>query len=172
MNKILLYPDLSRLGIEIYNNTLKQAKIGLTGGFFNPLHSGHLNLLEDARRFCSFLIVAISNDDVAINKHGYSFMSFYERSRIVSSLKFVDMVIENPFNDMSTIIERVRPHVYLKGGDVNKSNLHPHEVQACLDINCEIIFNVGGSLKVASSSNFLNDYWHYRDSSRDYKDEY
>lgn len=162
MNNTLYYDELSRLGLVITDTATKHpVKIGLTGGFFSVLHSGHINLFEHAKHYCNFLIVAVNNDTAAIRKSGYSFMPFRERSTIISSLKYVDLVIENPFDTMEEIINRVRPHVYLKGGDVNKTNLCEAEKEACLDVNCEILFNIGGE-KTASSSEFLEDYYQFR----------
>ena len=71
--------------------------IGLVTGGFDPLHSGHMEYLRDAKKLCSHLVVGVNSDTWLKKKKGKYFMPLSERMAIVSELKAVDEVIT--FND-------------------------------------------------------------------------
>ena len=39
--------------------------IGYTTGVFDLFHIGHLNIIKNSKKKCDFLIVAVSNDQLA-----------------------------------------------------------------------------------------------------------
>jgi len=56
-------------------------KIAVVSGGFDPLHSGHINLLEQAATFGDKLVVLVNSDDWLTRKKGRPFLPFEERSR-------------------------------------------------------------------------------------------
>jgi cytidyltransferase-like protein len=159
MKRIFLYNEINELIDEI--NKYPSINWGLTGMHANPIHKGHIDLLADTHAKTGALIVALNNDESSIRKHGYSFMSFENRAAILSSIAYVDYVIENPFDTTQALLSALPINVYLKGGDVDETNLHPGEAAICKGKNIKIIYGMGGS-KTASSSNFLNNYYAWR----------
>lgn len=160
--RVLTYDILDGCGIQIYKYAKEYPiRIGLTGGHFQVLHSGHLELFRQSKEYCNFLIVAVNSNECSVRKSGYSFLPLKERMEIISELRSVDLVIENPFDTMDEIIKRIRPEVYLKGGDVNRYSLSLREKDACDEVQTRIVYNVGGP-KTASSSEFLDNYYKYR----------
>lgn len=159
MGKIFLYNELYKLKLELdqWINRNKQLSIGITGMFANPIHSGHIKLLAESYELSNVLIVALNNDDAAVRKHGYSFMDFGNRASIISSLLYVDYVIENPFDTMVELLDKLPVNLYLKGGDVTLDNLLTAEKEVCTRKNIKILDNIGGT-KVASSRDFLYNY--------------
>ena len=75
----------------------------VTGGF-DPIHSGHISLLNSAKQIApmSALAVGVNSDDWLSRKKGKPFMPFSERINIVRALKVVDNVIE--FNDSGFVV--------------------------------------------------------------------
>ena len=63
----------------------------VTGGF-DPLHSGHIQYINDASKLGNKLIVGINSDDWLTRKK-FFFQNFNERKIILQSLKGVDDVI-------------------------------------------------------------------------------
>lgn len=68
--------------------------IGFTAGVFDMFHIGHLNLLENARMRCDYLIAGVNSDAlVKTYKDRSAIVPFEERLRIVSALRCVDEAI-------------------------------------------------------------------------------
>lgn len=79
----------------------KKYNIGFTSGVFDMFHIGHLNILENAKKMCNFLIVGVSTDDVVIsNKDKSPIIPFENRIRIVESIRYVDRVIPQKSYDI------------------------------------------------------------------------
>lgn len=68
-------------------------KTVITYGTFDLFHYGHLKLLERAKSFGDFLIVAVSTDEFNKQKGKISIFPYEHRKAIVEQIKFVDMVI-------------------------------------------------------------------------------
>ena len=65
-------------------------KYVVISGYFNPIHCGHLDYIESAKKLGDFLIVFVNNDNQVELKGSVPFMNEEERSRIVSKIKDVD----------------------------------------------------------------------------------
>jgi len=96
-------------------------KIGLCTGSFDLLHPGHITHFISAKKKCDILIVSIARDHFSSNKNpgsGRPIFTHNLRAFIVSNLKPVDFVT---FDDGNVdILERIKPHVYIKGSDYIK----------------------------------------------------
>ena len=80
-------------------------KIGYTCGVFDLFHVGHLNLLENCKKECDFLIVGVCSDEyVKKCKNSTPIINEADRTRIINSLKCVDLAevvsIEETFDKM------------------------------------------------------------------------
>ena len=68
--------------------------VGFTAGVFDLFPVGHLNLLEESRKRCDWLVVGVIADEVVETfKHVKPFVCTEERARIVGALKCVDEVV-------------------------------------------------------------------------------
>ena len=65
----------------------------IVSGFFNPLHGGHLDLIEAAKTHGDYLIVIVNNDIHQMVKKGKIILDENNRARLVGSLKPVDEVV-------------------------------------------------------------------------------
>ena len=66
----------------------------VVSGGFDPIHIGHLRMLNEAKTLCSpftgTLIVIVNNDKFLMEKKGYVFMPFEERMEILKGFEAVD----------------------------------------------------------------------------------
>ena len=69
-------------------------KIAVVSGGFDPIHSGHIDYIFEAKENADYLIVALNSDHWLSQKKGKPFMEFSERKQILESIKYVDEVIE------------------------------------------------------------------------------
>ena len=88
-------------------------------GYFDPIHVGHLEFLELAKKLGDNLIVIINNNLQAELKKGSTFMDEKDRMEIVSALRCVDEVFLSIDNDKSVCksLERIKPDIFANGGD-------------------------------------------------------
>lgn len=82
--------------------TMKKYKVGFVCGFFDIIHDGHINILKYAKAQCDKLIVAVGTDEfMKIRKGRKPVLTYYQRVRILQSIKYVDEVV--PENDLDKI---------------------------------------------------------------------
>ena len=74
-----------------------QLIIGFLSGTFDLFHIGHLNLLRRAKEQCDYLIVSVHRSGSWKGKE--TFIPYNERVMIVSSIKYVDEVVEDYLED-------------------------------------------------------------------------
>ena len=66
-------------------------RIGYTCGVFDLFHVGHLNLLENAKKKCDYLIVGVCSDEYVTKiKQKETIINEDDRTRILNALKCVD----------------------------------------------------------------------------------
>lgn len=99
--------------------------------FADPLHIGHLELLERSKQMGDKLYVIVNNDVQACLKKGSSFMKETERLEVVRALKFVDAAILAVDSDetVAKTIELIRPTYFCNGGDVTNESLPIEEIR-------------------------------------------
>jgi D-beta-D-heptose 7-phosphate kinase/D-beta-D-heptose 1-phosphate adenosyltransferase len=114
--KILKRDALARLADEAKRCG---KRVVMTNGCFDLLHVGHLHLLREAKRRGDILIVALNNDRSvkAIKGPGRPILPESERSELIAALEMVDYVTLFDETDPKAVVEAIRPHVLVKGGD-------------------------------------------------------
>lgn len=98
---------------------MKKYKIGYTSGVYDLFHIGHLNILKNAKKYCEFLIVAVSTDELVQKaKNKTPWIPFKERAEIVKSIKYVDKVVsQTDYNDKLTPAIKYKIDVMFVGTD-------------------------------------------------------
>ena len=88
-------------------------------GYFDPIHVGHLEYLQLAKKLGDNLIVIINNNLQAELKKGSTFMDEKDRMEIVAALRCVDEVFLSIDTDKSVCksLERIKPDIFANGGD-------------------------------------------------------
>jgi cytidyltransferase-like protein len=65
----------------------------IVSGYFNPLHIGHLDMMEAARSLADALVVIVNNDAQQVLKKGKVITSETDRLRIVEALRVTDAAL-------------------------------------------------------------------------------
>ena len=94
-------------------------RIVFTNGCFDLLHVGHVRLLQQAKALGDLLIVALNSDrSVGILKGTTRPVQLQDdRAEILAALECVDYVTVFDEETPLIAIERLVPHVLVKGGD-------------------------------------------------------
>ena len=134
----------------------KQTAI-IVSGYFNPIHKGHLDYLNNAKNLADELFVIVNNDYQRKLKGSKEFMLENERILIISELKIVDSVILSIDQDRSVCatLEKISKEYsdkydlfFANGGDQDTKS--SPETPLCKKLGIGIIDGLGD--KVQSSS--------------------
>lgn len=92
-----------------------------TQGSFDILHSGHINLLRKCRKLAGAegkVIVAVLSDKAYKKYRGHrSAKDFSERSKLLESMKYVDLVIKSDNEETEKEIKRYQVDLIVVGTD-------------------------------------------------------
>ena len=90
-----------------------------TNGHFDLLHVGHLDYLEKARALGDALFVGLNGDasSTRLKGEGRPIVPATERARILAALLPVTAVIIFEEETADTLLRRLQPEIYVKGGD-------------------------------------------------------
>ena len=138
-------------------------KIVIVTGGFDPLHSGHIEYFQSARKLGNQLIVGLNSDAWLARKKGRPFMRWEDRRAVVRNIRGVDGVVQFNDDDNSCLdaIRKVRLNypgdriVFANGGDRTRDNIPEMSTD---DSNIEFVFGVGGENKMNSSSWILDEW--------------
>lgn len=137
-------------------------KLAIVSGGFDPVHVGHVELLQKAREKADSLFVIVNNDAFLERKKGKAFMPLKERIAIMQSFKGVELALESVDED-DTVCETLtwlsaayKPKFeeifFCNGGDrTSGENTPEHEI--CLKVGIEPVYGLGD--KIQSSSCLL-----------------
>ncbi len=126
-------------------------------GYFDPIHVGHIEYLELAKKIGDYLIVIVNNDFQASLKKGKSFMNENDRVEIVSALKCVDEVFLSIDKDSSVCksLEHLKPDIFANGGDRKLDEIP--ETSVMKKYNIKMVDGLGK--KIRSSSDLTGLKW-------------
>jgi cytidyltransferase-like protein len=142
-------------------------KVVIVSGYFNPLHGGHLDMIEAARALGDKLIVIVNNDHQQHLKKGKIILDEKNRLRLMRALRDVNEVVLSIDEDPTIIktLEMVaKQHpgdelVFANGGDRDSSKEVP-ETAICEQYGIEMVFDAGGVLKADSSTRINQETGH------------
>ncbi len=131
--------------------------IVLVSGGFDPVHSGHIKLIQEASKYGN-VVVLLNSDKWLQKKKGIEFLPFEERATIMMALKNVIDVISCGNKD-DTCLDGINKAImkykdcnikFANGGDRNDKST-PESI-FCLENNIELLWGIGGQDKSNSSS--------------------
>jgi len=129
-------------------------KIICVSGGFDPVHIGHLRMMQAATQFADEVIVIVNSDKWLMRKKGYIFMPFRERCEIIEGFKGVagTSYVNDKDNTVCEALRRLKPDYFANGGDRKTDNTP--EMDVCNELGIEMLWNVGGD-KIQSSSTLV-----------------
>ncbi|MCD6047771.1 MAG: bifunctional heptose 7-phosphate kinase/heptose 1-phosphate adenyltransferase [Gammaproteobacteria bacterium] len=104
--------------------------IVMTNGCFDILHPGHVAYLEQAKQLGDRLIVAVNDDDSVrrLNKGpNRPLNDLRARMQVLAGLRAVDWVTSFSEDTPENLIEKIIPHVLVKGGDYKVEEIAGHK---------------------------------------------
>lgn len=136
-------------------------KIVLITGGFDPIHSGHIAYIQEAKKLGDILIVGVNSDAWLERKKGQAFLPMHERLAIVAEIKGVDQTLIFNDNDGSACdaIQKLKGSysyatiIFANGGDRTAENIPEMRIDGV-----EFVFGVGGFNKKNSSSRILQEW--------------
>ena len=120
--KILKISELKKI---IKKHKEKGLKIGFTNGCFDILHYGHISYLEESKKLCDKLIVAINSDKSIKKIKGSNRPKNNQslRAKFLSSLHFCDYIIIFKEDTPINLIRSLKPDLLTKGGDYKNTEV-------------------------------------------------
>jgi rfaE bifunctional protein nucleotidyltransferase chain/domain/rfaE bifunctional protein kinase chain/domain len=105
-------------------------KVVATGGCFDLLHAGHVRSLAAARELGDCLIVCLNSDASVRRLKGDQrpIMVQQDRSELLLALECVDAVMLFDEDTPEAALDRLRPDIWVKGGDYKGAHLPEAEL--------------------------------------------
>jgi rfaE bifunctional protein nucleotidyltransferase chain/domain len=106
-------------------------KVVLATGCFDILHAGHVQLFRKAKQHGDILIVGANSDKSIRKLKGVSrpIVSLNERLANIAEIASVDYVTVFGEHTPAELISRIKPHLFIKGGDwSSKKLIEEHEL--------------------------------------------
>jgi cytidyltransferase-like protein len=129
----------------------------IVSGYFNPIHKGHLEYFQNAKKLADFLFVIVNSDHQRALKQSKEFQLEDERMLIVSSLKPVDKAVLSIDTDRTvcaTIANIAKEYgqeydlAFANGGDQNNQTIPERPI--CEKMGIALLDGLGD--KIQSSS--------------------
>lgn len=135
----------------IRNNKKKSPVVVAVSGYFNPLHVGHLEMIEKAKKLGDILVVIVNNDFQVRLKGRVAFMAEADRVKIISALRDVDRVFLSLDKDLTVCksLAKVKPDIFANGGDRHSIGDVP-EYPICQELGIKMVDGLGQKIRASS----------------------
>ena len=126
-------------------------------GYFDPIHVGHIEYINNAKKLGDWLVVIVNNNNQCALKKGKYFMDEKDRVLIVNNIKAVDEVFLSIDEDKTVCksLKKVNPDVFANGGD--RKNYEIPESKVCKENNIQIIDGLGDKIRSSSDLTGLKE---------------
>ena len=153
--KIFSLDDAAKFASRLRKNSLH---IVMAHGCFDLLHVGHVKHLQFARRQGDVLIVTVTADQFVNKGPNRPVFNEHMRAEMLAALSCVDAVAIAYSKDAVKCLERIKPHIYVKGSDYKNSE---DDLTGRIVAEVATVENAGGRVVftdevVFSSSQLIN----------------
>ena len=131
-------------------------KIAISG-YFDPIHVGHIEYINNAKKLGDWLVVIVNNNNQCALKKGKYFMDEKDRVLIVKNIKAVDEVFLSIDEDKTVCksLKKINPDVFANGGD--RKNYEIPEPKVCKENYIQIIDGLGDKIRSSSDLTGLKE---------------
>lgn len=104
-------------------------RVVFTNGCFDLVHSGHVQLLSQARALGDYLVLGLNSDRSvrALKGPMRPVNSEIDRARVLVQLPYIDAVVVFDEDTPIELIRQIAPAIHVKGGDYVKEKLPEYE---------------------------------------------
>ncbi len=136
---------------KIDKQDIRKSVVVAVSGYFNPLHVGHLEMIQKAKKLGDELVVIINNDIQVALKGSVPFMPLADRIKIVKALRDVDRVFVSIDKDKTVCksLIKVRPNIFANGGDRHSIGDVP-EYPLCQKYDIKMVDGLGRKIRASS----------------------
>lgn len=115
--------------------------VGITCSTFDLLHTGHILMLEECKKYCDYLICALQNDPTIDREtKNKPVQSLVERFIQVDAVKYVDKIIPyNTESELEEIFKSLDIDVRIIGSDYFNKEFTAKQI--CIDRGIKIVYN-------------------------------
>lgn len=134
--------------------------IVFTNGCFDLLHVGHVKYLQKARRLGDLLVLGLNSDDSIRRLKGPKrpLIGQDERAHILAALDCIDYVAIFDEDTPVELIEALRPHILVKGGDYTPEGVVGKDLVESWGGRVELIRFVDGKSTTGIVEKILQQY--------------
>ncbi|MCA9875159.1 MAG: D-glycero-beta-D-manno-heptose 1-phosphate adenylyltransferase [Anaerolineales bacterium] len=118
-------PDLEALVDRLSVYRQYGSRIVFTNGCFDILHRGHITYLNQAKALGDVLIVGVNGDESVRRLKGdhRPINTLADRVQVLDALSCIDHIVPFHEDTPARLIEAIRPHIFVKGGDYTRETL-------------------------------------------------
>lgn len=122
MQKILLPDELKK---TLDGLKARGSRIVFTNGCFDLIHQGHVVYLREAKALGDVLVIALNSDSSVASIKGPErpIVPEKERMAVVAALESADFVTLFHEDTPRRLIEYLKPHILVKGGDWSEEDV-------------------------------------------------
>jgi cytidyltransferase-like protein len=124
-------------------------RIAISGGF-DPLHPGHITMIEEAAKYGEVHII-VNSDEWLIRKKGFFFQPLVDRKKILEAYTPHVHTVDDTDGTVCEALKRIRPDYFGNGGDRGKTNTP--ELTVCEELGIEPVFGLGSKYSSSSAIN-------------------
>lgn len=116
---------LEKLAERVARKRQQRWSIVATSGCFDILHAGHVRFLREASMLGTELYVLVNSDESVrrLKGPGRPIVPLVDRLEVLNALEPVNYMVTQEEDTPESLLEIIRPDIWVKGGDYQRKDL-------------------------------------------------